>query len=189
MHECPFLTVSTVPREFAVTGQVTPVRMHWGYLCDCGRLCGHENCAACREGARAETRFLNRLVDGGGSPYLFEARPRLEGVMQELLGLQSRGHSAWVEIVRAGSAANSPINLRILRVVACTTLYDLSGLVAACYEPPVMIREAVPADRAGLSGGLDRIKDTASGIQGQAARRTASLEEQFRALKRLKSVL
>lgn len=136
-YEVPFIRASTVARDFLISSRILTATGHWDVLNGGFRLCGESTCAYCRDGARAEKRALMRLEDEVQGSYLFEARERVLPVLRVVQEYQLSGRSAWVRVVKEGSARNSPVRLDIQRVVAYSELYDIQALYRKTYGLPL----------------------------------------------------
>lgn len=160
MSELSMLKSSTVARDFLVMSRIQPARIHWGFAGPGGRHCGGSSCLPCREGMNSEERFVLRLLEVGGSEYLFEARPRLQAVIREVARLQLDGQSAVLRIRKDGQFVNSPISAEIIRAVNCPNLYSVSRLIERFYQPAIRVveREVITMDN--LPAPLVRIQDT-----------------------------
>lgn len=183
-----FVRVSTVPRSFLVVGRVARVEMHYGYLCNGGRLCSGVTCSACREGLKPEIRHLVRLEEADRTHYLWEARPRLAALLAEVEAYQASGRTVELELWRARSAPNAPIEARILAVVAYPDLYDLERLVVSCYQPPIRIAEPPRLDPDRPRSPVVGIQDTAvsAGFSNEVGVRDSDLRPGLERLERLK---
>lgn len=170
MSELSFLKPSTVARDFLVMSRIQPARIHWGFAGPGGRHCSGADCLACREGMKSEVRFLLRLLETGGSEYLFEARSRVEPVIAQVARLQLERKSAVIRIRKDGQYINSPISVELLREVLLPNLYDVSRLIQANYAPAVRVKEQEIITTNDLPSELVRIQDTQDSMFSASSR-------------------
>lgn len=139
MHECPFVSASTVARQFLVVSELAEALGHWDSLAGSFRHCAVANCHLCRQGYGSEYRYLLRLEAEEGGDYLMWLRKRHLPFVEELRAAQKRGQTLRVVVWRAGSAKNSPVEIRSLGAVSSPPLYQISSLLAALMGPAICI--------------------------------------------------
>lgn len=142
-REIGYLEASTAPRELLVVSRIRGQWIHWDG--PPGRICGETNCRLCRDGWRPEKRWILRLESAEHFEYLLQARERHTPVLDQLEAMQQRGRTGVVEVYRAGTARNSPIQIRTLREVAYPELYEILPLELKTWRAPVLVTaEAEP---------------------------------------------
>lgn len=141
IHEVPYFKPSTTPRVFTVISTIHGMLTH--YDREPGTQCGGPNCRMCAEGWGSQWRWILRLETPEMHHYLLQLRERHRSVVELVAASQRHGMTRVIEVEKAGSYRNSPVQVRSLREISCSSLWEIAPLEAATFHPaPLIVPEA-----------------------------------------------
>lgn len=136
--------------ELTIISELNRLVTHWDTRLGRSVSCGGHVCELCHVGMQKQLRVFCMLIDGHGNDWLFELRER----HRETFGEYDSVVGLVVEIWRAGTAKNSPVEVRI-RDTRNVVERDITALCKT-FALPAVVRSGTAAVARQLSEPTER---------------------------------